>query len=88
MTLGELSLGPLARIEGIGDPELRDREDGSASASSSLREGEARAIHRKSEGSAVARSYIARTNETASGVSVPEDLITCDCAASISAPAQ
>ena len=59
-----------------------------ASASSSLREGEARAIHRKSEGSAVARSYIARTNETASGVSVPEDLITCDCAASISAPAQ
>ena len=59
-----------------------------ASASSSLREGEARAIHRKSEVSAVARSYIARTNETASGVSVPEDLITCDCAASISAPAQ
>ena len=60
----------------------------SASESSSLRVGEASAIHRKSEGSAVARSYIAWTRETASGVSVPADLITWDCAASTSAPPQ
>ncbi len=56
--------------------------------SSSWRVGEASAIHRKSDGSAVARPYIACTSDTVSGVSVLAPRIRVDCAESTSTPRQ